>query len=143
MLGDRQPGEADAGATRVTAWASPPLAQLVAKMNGESNNHFAELLFRNAARSTGNVGSAAVANESLQTFLLDRVGVSPEAVFAADGSGLSTLDRVTPRSMVALLGYTAMAPWGAVLQASLPVAGQTETLKSRMRRTAAASSAVS
>jgi len=130
-------GEAPASAQKVTAWASPPLAQLVATMNGESNNHFAELLFRNAARSTGNVGSAAVANESLRTFLTDRVGVSSEEVFAADGSGLSTLDRVTPRSMVALLGYTAMAPWGAVLQASLPVAGMTETLKTRMRRTAA------
>lgn len=130
-------GEAPASAQKVTAWASPPLAQLVATMNGESNNHFAELLFKNTARSTGNIGSAAVANESLQTFLADRVGVSPEAVYAADGSGLSTLDRVTPRSMVALLGFSAMAPWGAVLQASLPVAGQTETLKTRMRRTAA------
>ena len=130
-------GEAPASAQRVTAWASPPLAQLVATMNGESNNHFAELIFKNTARSTGNVGSAAVANESLRTFLSDRVGVSPEGVFAADGSGLSTLDRVTPRSMVALLGYTAMAPWGAVLQASLPVAGRTETLRTRMRRTPA------
>lgn len=132
-------GAAPAAAQRVTAWASPPLAQLVATMNGESNNHFAELLFRNAARGNGNgnVGSAAVANESLRTFLTDRVGVASEDIFAADGSGLSTLDRVTPRSMVALLGYTAMAPWGAVLQASLPVAGMTETLKSRMRSTAA------
>jgi D-alanyl-D-alanine carboxypeptidase/D-alanyl-D-alanine-endopeptidase (penicillin-binding protein 4) len=130
-------GEAPASAQKVTAWASPPLAQLVATMNGESNNHFAELLFRNAARSGGNVGSAAVANESLRTFLADRVGVASEDIFAADGSGLSTLDRVTPRSMVALLGYTAMAPWGAVLQASLPVAGMTETLRTRMRRTAA------
>ena len=130
-------GAAPASAQTVTAWASPPLAQLVATMNGESNNHFAELLFRNAARTDGNVGSAAVANESLRTFLVDRVGVSPDAVFAADGSGLSTLDRVTPRSMVALLGYTAMAPWGAVLQASLPVAGRTETLRTRMRATAA------
>lgn len=130
-------GQAPASAQKVTAWASPPLAQLVATMNGESNNHFAELIFRNAARTDGNVGSAAVANESLRTFLSDRVGVSPDAVFAADGSGLSTLDRVTPRSMVALLGYTAMAPWGAVLQASLPVAGRTETLRTRMRATAA------
>jgi len=130
-------GAAPASSQRVTAWASPPLAQLVATMNGESNNHFAELIFKNTARSTGNIGSAEIANESLRTFLSDRVGVSPDAVFAADGSGLSTLDRVTPRSMVALLGYTAMAPWGAVLQASLPVAGATETLRTRMRNTAA------
>jgi D-alanyl-D-alanine carboxypeptidase/D-alanyl-D-alanine-endopeptidase (penicillin-binding protein 4) len=125
-------------AFRVTAWGSPPLAQLVATMNGESNNHFAELLFRNTARSTGGVGSADVANESLRAFMADRVGVERNAVFAADGSGLSTLDRVTPQSMVALLSYAAAAPWGLVFQSTLPVAGRSETLRTRMRRTAAA-----
>lgn len=124
-------------ALRLSAWASPPLAQLVATMNGESNNHFAELLFRNAARVEGGVGSADVANESLRTFLSERVGVTADAVHAADGSGLSTLDRVTARSMVQLLGYAESAPWGPVLKASLPVAGMTETLKTRMRATEA------
>lgn len=130
-------GEAAANSVRVTTWASPPLAQLVATMNGESNNHFAELLFRNAARTGGSIGSAHIANESLRTFLTDRVGADPASVYAADGSGLSTLDRVTPRSMVQLLSYTASAPWGQVLETSLPVAGRTETLRSRMRSTPA------
>ena len=135
--GDVRVGAATPGAQRITAWASPTLGQLVTKMNGESNNHFAELLFRNAARAGGAVGSAQIANESLRTFLSDRVGVDPAAVYAADGSGLSTLDRVTPRSMVLLLAYSAKAPWGDVLRASLPVAGRTETLRGRMRYTAA------
>ncbi len=130
-------GESASNSVRVTTWSSPPLAQLVATMNGESNNHFAELLFRNASRTGGSVGSAHVANESLRTFLTNRVGADPGSVFAADGSGLSTLDRVTPRSMVQLLGYTASAPWGDVLQSSLPHAGRTETLRSRMRGTPA------
>lgn len=130
-------GEAAGNAVRVTTWASPPLAQLIATMNGESNNHFAELLFRNASRTETSVGSAHIANESLRTFLTDRVGADPAAVYAADGSGLSTLDRVTARSMVQLLGYTAAAPWGEVLRSSLPLAGRTETLRRRMRSTAA------
>jgi D-alanyl-D-alanine carboxypeptidase/D-alanyl-D-alanine-endopeptidase (penicillin-binding protein 4) len=128
---------APANAERLTAWASPPLAQLVVTMNGESNNHFAELLFRNAARSVRGVGSAEAANEVLRSFLAERVGVRRDAVYAADGSGLSTLDRVTARSMVQLLGYAQSAPWGEVFQATLPVAGRTETLRTRMRRTAA------
>jgi D-alanyl-D-alanine carboxypeptidase/D-alanyl-D-alanine-endopeptidase (penicillin-binding protein 4) len=66
-----------------------------------------------------------------------RVGTSPDAVFAADGSGLSTLDRVTPQSMVQLLGYSRNAPWGEVFAATLPVAGRTETLRGRMRNTPA------
>lgn len=129
---------APATAQRLTAWASPPLAQLVVTMNGESNNHFAELLFRNAARSVSGVGSAEAANQALRSFLSERVGVRPDAVFAADGSGLSTLDRVTARSMVQLLAYAGSAPWGQVFQATLPVAGRTETLRTRMRRTLAA-----
>lgn len=137
VTGRVRSGPAADNAVPVTAWASPPLAQLVAKMNGESNNHFAELLFRNAARQDGAVGSAHIANESLRTFLSDRVGVTPGSVYAADGSGLSTLDRVTPRSMVQLLGYSAAAPWGEVLKGSLPVAGRTETLRTRMRATPA------
>jgi D-alanyl-D-alanine carboxypeptidase/D-alanyl-D-alanine-endopeptidase (penicillin-binding protein 4) len=121
----------------LTAWASPPLAQLLVTMNGESNNHFAELLFRNASRSGGASGSAAASNASLRTFLTTRVGADPDAVYAADGSGLSTLDRVTARSMVQLLGYARTAPWGQVFAATLPVAGRTETLRGRMRRTPA------
>lgn len=128
---------APATAERLTAWGSAPLAQLLVTMNGESNNHFAELLFRNAARSEGGPGSAAAANASLQQFLTSRVGTAPDAVYAADGSGLSTLDRVTARSMVQLLAYAERAPWAQVFQATLPVAGRTETLRTRMRRTAA------
>ncbi len=136
--GETRAATAPATAQRLTAWASPPLAQLVVTMNGESNNHFAELLFRNAARSVSGVGSAEAANEALRQFLSDRVGVRRDAVYAADGSGLSTLDRVTARSMVQLLSYAGSAPWGQVFEATLPVAGRTETLRTRMRRTAAA-----
>lgn len=136
--GETRAAAAPASAQRLTAWASPPLAQLVVTMNGESNNHFAELLFRNAARSVSGIGSAEAANEALRQFLSDRVGVRRDAVYAADGSGLSTLDRVTARSMVQLLSYAGAAPWGQVFEATLPVAGRTETLKTRMRRTPAA-----
>lgn len=126
-------------AAPLTAWRSPPLAQLLVTMNGESNNHFAELLFRNASRADGGTGagSASASNAALRAFLTSRVGTSPDAVFAADGSGLSTLDRVTPRSMVQLLGYARTAPWGQVFAATLPVAGRTETLRGRMRGTPA------
>jgi len=137
VTGATRMGRAPSTAHSVASWDSPPVAALVATMNGESNNHFAELLFRNTARSSGAIGSAMIANESLRTFLSERVGIPRRAVFAADGSGLSTLDRVTPRSMIQLLDYSRSASWGPVMQASLPVAGRTETLRNRMRGTAA------
>ena len=58
-------------------------------------------------------------------------------MYAADGSGLSVLDRVSPRAMVALLSYAHNAPWGPTFHASLPVAGESELLRHRMRATPA------
>jgi D-alanyl-D-alanine carboxypeptidase/D-alanyl-D-alanine-endopeptidase (penicillin-binding protein 4) len=125
------------GATRVAGLPSRTLADLITQMNGESNNHFAELLFRNVAASTGTIGSADTGNAILHSFLSDKVRTPVSNIFVADGSGLSTLDRVTPRALVSVLEYSSKAPWASVFQSSLPVAGRTETLRGRMRGTPA------
>ncbi|MGQ0540010.1 MAG: D-alanyl-D-alanine carboxypeptidase/D-alanyl-D-alanine endopeptidase [Gemmatimonadaceae bacterium] len=122
----------------VATVASLPLAQLAAIMNGESVNHFAELLYHNAARSGDVAGSLDRANFALDSLLTFGAGVAPGAVAAADGSGLSTLDRITPRSLAQLLGYAHRATWAADFHASLPVAGRTDLLRRRMRQTPAA-----
>jgi D-alanyl-D-alanine carboxypeptidase/D-alanyl-D-alanine-endopeptidase (penicillin-binding protein 4) len=127
------------GALRVTSLPSPPLSELASIMNRESVNHYAELIFRNAAReaSPERVGSATMGNALLRDFMELRVGASPKDVFAADGSGLSTLDRVTARSLVKLLSYAHHAPWSRQFHESLPIAGRQETLRLRMRSTPA------
>jgi D-alanyl-D-alanine carboxypeptidase/D-alanyl-D-alanine-endopeptidase (penicillin-binding protein 4) len=132
-------GRASAGAVRVTSLQSQPLGQLAALMNRESINHYAELLFRDVAHdaSPSHVGSAEAGNALLRQFLSARVGVDTGAVYAADGSGLSTLDRITARSMVKLLAYAHRSPWGADFHASLPVAGESELLRHRMKYTPA------
>lgn len=128
-----------ANATLVSSLPSPPLARLVSAMNRESINHYAELLWRDAARGAdrASIGSAENANASLQNFLVKQVGASPDAVTATDGSGLSVLDRVTPRSLVQLLDHAHHAAWGSAFHASLPVAGESELLRRRMRTTPA------
>lgn len=127
------------GALKVTSLPSPPLAELAGVMNRESINHYAELIFRNAARvaSPAGVGSASMGNALLRDFMQIRVGATPQDVYAADGSGLSTLDRVTARSLVQLLSYAHRAPWSREFHESLPVAGREETLRLRMRGTPA------
>lgn len=126
-------------ASLVTSLPSPPLARLVSVMNRESINHYAEQLWRNAARGAdrGTVGSAETAAKTLQDFLTRQAGVRSDAVTATDGSGLSVLDRVTPRSLVQLLDHAHRAPWGSAFHASLPVAGESELLRNRMRATPA------
>nr|MCU0648363.1 D-alanyl-D-alanine carboxypeptidase/D-alanyl-D-alanine-endopeptidase [Gemmatimonadaceae bacterium] len=137
--GDVRTGAAPGAASPITGLSSPRVAQLVSVMNRESINHYAELLYRNAARGRERqgVGSADAAFSELQRFLRDRVRGDAGAVYATDGSGLSTLDRVTPRAMVQLLDYANRAPWAGAFHASLPVAGESDLLRHRMRYTAA------
>ena len=97
------------------------------------------MLWRDAARGPKRtlVGSAQTADSTLQQFLTKQVGIQPGAVVATDGSGLSVLDRVTPRAMVQLLSHAHNAPWASAFHASLPVAGESELLRHRMKFTPA------
>jgi D-alanyl-D-alanine carboxypeptidase/D-alanyl-D-alanine-endopeptidase (penicillin-binding protein 4) len=124
-------GIAPSGATTVASVVSPPLGQIVGEMNRESINIVAELLFRSAAVTPLLPGSAESGLTALRAFLLDKVHARADLVAVSDGSGLSELDRVTPRSMVELLGYAHASPWSAVFHASLPVEGESGTLKRR------------
>ena len=128
-----------ADAVRIGDLPSPPLGRVLSVMNRESINHFAELIFRDAARhgAADSIGSAENGNALLQRFLVGKVGVDSNAVMAADGSGLSVLDRVTPRALVQLLAYSHRATWSDAFHASLPVAGESELLARRMRSTPA------
>jgi serine-type D-Ala-D-Ala carboxypeptidase/endopeptidase (penicillin-binding protein 4) len=124
---------------RVASLRSPPLASMIAAMNRESINHYAELLFRDAARGLkrDTVGSVKAAGSLMDAFFATKVGADTTRLVFADGSGLSTLDRVTPRAQVQLLGYAHRADWGPWLHSSLPVAGDSELLRRRMRNTPA------
>ena len=128
-----------ASAVKITGLPSPSIGQMLDVMNGESINHYAELLFRDAGRhaSPSAVGSVESANKLLQSFMTTKVGAAPNAVFAADGSGLSVLDKITPRALVQLLSYADSAPWKDAFHTSLPIAGRSELLRHRMRATPA------
>jgi len=130
-------GSTPRSATQIAQVRSLPLAHLVSYMNRESINHFAELLFRDAAREDGGQSSARSAQEALRGFLSQRAGARPTDVRVSDGSGLSEADSLTARAMVQLLSYAHRAPWGSVFHASMPVAGESELMRRRMRSTPA------
>jgi D-alanyl-D-alanine carboxypeptidase/D-alanyl-D-alanine-endopeptidase (penicillin-binding protein 4) len=125
------------GADAVAEVRSLPLANIVSYMNRESINHFAELLYRAAAREKDRAGSAEAAQETLRDFLATKASVRAADVRVADGSGLSEADSLTARGMVQLLSYAHRAPWGSFFHASMPVAGESELLLRRMRATPA------
>ncbi len=128
-------GTTPSSAVKIASIQSPTLDRIISAMNRESINHFAELLLRNAARGRErNVqGSAANGRSLLRQFFATRLGADSASLEVFDGSGLSTLDRVTPRAMVQMLGYAHRADWGPWFHASLPVAGESELLRRRMK----------
>jgi serine-type D-Ala-D-Ala carboxypeptidase/endopeptidase (penicillin-binding protein 4) len=112
-----------------------PLDELVTFINHRSHNLSAELLLRSIGRVAGNAGTWASGARLVRQYLVDQVGLSPGEVLVIDGSGLSVLDRATPRSLVRLLSYMSQAPEGPQFMQSLPLVGM--GMRDRMTTTAA------
>ncbi len=107
---------------------SPPLAQIISVLNKESNNFYAEQVFRTMA-----YGGSAAGGERRVKALLARAGVSDPSISIRDGSGLSRKDLITPRAMVELLHYMATHPQREPFISSLAQGGEVRsTLRGRL-----------
>jgi D-alanyl-D-alanine carboxypeptidase/D-alanyl-D-alanine-endopeptidase (penicillin-binding protein 4) len=124
-------GRAPRSATRVAADHSAKLALIVEHMNHVSDNFVAEMLLKELGATTGRGSTRAGARVVRRTLV--EAGVPVEGLRVADGSGLSRLDRVTPRTLVGLLQAGLTHPgFGRAFVSSLPVAGISGTLKNRL-----------
>ncbi|MEG4226628.1 D-alanyl-D-alanine carboxypeptidase/D-alanyl-D-alanine-endopeptidase [Microcoleus sp. N9_B2] len=128
---------------------SPPLAELVRETNRESNNLYAEVLLRLLGKVTDKIplpptltGKMPVPQEDtgesglkeLKT-VLTQLGVNPNSYRLADGSGLSRHNLITPEALVETLRFMANSPAASIYRASLPIAGESGTLKNRFNIT--------
>jgi PBP4 family serine-type D-alanyl-D-alanine carboxypeptidase len=113
---------------------SEPLATIVVAMNRESDNFVAEMLLKELGAAMRGRGST-VAGATVVKQAFEDAGVPVAGVRVVDGSGLSGHDRLTARSLVALLQEAHRDP---VIRdhflASLPVAGVSGTLRDRLQR---------
>jgi D-alanyl-D-alanine carboxypeptidase/D-alanyl-D-alanine-endopeptidase (penicillin-binding protein 4) len=116
---------------------SVPLGDSVKLINKISQNLHTEMLLRTVARQNGIWATPEDLSKVPEDFYA-AAGLAPGDVVQSDASGLSRHDLVTPRAIVALLGYAQKQPWFAPYYASLPVAGQDGTLEDRMKNTLAA-----
>ena len=112
-----------------------PLIDDVRLTNKVSQNLHAELFLRRVALATAGTGSVADGRAAVRA-MLDRAGVDPLSYDFADGSGMSTYNRISPRAAIGLLRWTQTQPWGAAWRATLPVGGRDGTLKRRFAGTA-------
>jgi D-alanyl-D-alanine carboxypeptidase/D-alanyl-D-alanine-endopeptidase (penicillin-binding protein 4) len=121
--------------TELASIPSLPLSELVRVVNKESQNLHAELLLRLLGRERGpqdlphdEAGLAVVSG------FLERVGAAASGMRLRDGSGLSRLDRMTPRMLEGVLRAMDSHPSGSFFWGSLSEAGVDGTLRYRLRR---------
>lgn len=112
---------------------SGPLESIVRFMDLHSDNFTAEELLKLlGASAEGRGTTAAGAHAVLAT--LKAAGIPTAGVRLADGSGLSSLDRLTVGTLVSLLRAAAQDPSVEhELVHALPVSGVSGTLRDRMR----------
>ncbi len=128
---DARQGPAAAGSDELVAsHVSPPLAKILVPLLRDSNNLYAEQVWRWAARVRTGDGSTAAAERHAKAVLAE-LGVDPRGMVLADGSGLSRRNLVQPRQLAGLLLAMHRASHRDAFVAGLPVAGASGTLRSR------------
>ncbi len=112
-----------------------PLAKLIEAINHESDNYYAEQLFKMIGGYLSSFRfhtNAAKARLYLQQFLSSNDIVCSQCQFR-DGSGLSRRNQLAARAVTDLLATIPQKPYADLFIRSLSVAGRIGTLRKRLR----------
>jgi D-alanyl-D-alanine carboxypeptidase/D-alanyl-D-alanine-endopeptidase (penicillin-binding protein 4) len=136
LTGQMRLGEAGPYARVWAERESEPLALSIRDVNKFSNNVMAKMLFLNLGASRyGAPATWEKGQASIVSWLADKGLALPELVIE-NGSGLSRIERISPRSVSRLLDWAARQPLYYEFAASLPALGQEGTQKRRLTGTA-------
>jgi D-alanyl-D-alanine carboxypeptidase/D-alanyl-D-alanine-endopeptidase (penicillin-binding protein 4) len=131
-------GRADEGALPLASTLSRPLHDILRFMNRESDNFTSELILKQLGTLEGGRGTTARGAQVVRRALAD-AGVPLAGVRIADGSGLSSRNRLTASALIAMLRTAwSDAELRPAFVRSLAVAGRNGTLEHRMQRRPAA-----
>ncbi|HEY1318258.1 MAG TPA: D-alanyl-D-alanine carboxypeptidase [Gaiella sp.] len=111
---------------------SSRLASIVREMDRDSDNFVAEMLLKHLGTLDGRVGTTA---RGARVVLAEMraAGIPVQGVRIADGSGLSSLDRLTPAALAGVIRAGIQDPRiGQAFVESFAVAGRSGTLDSRL-----------
>ena len=122
--------------TPIYSHRSIPLKKIIKELNKNSNNFYAEQLLKTMGLEIFNYGTSANGARACKG-IFNTMGVNPDNMVMADGSGLSRLDLVTPKQIVNLLSFMYKSDEFQNFYGSLPIAGIDGTLINRMKKTAA------
>ncbi|WP_375446357.1 D-alanyl-D-alanine carboxypeptidase/D-alanyl-D-alanine-endopeptidase [uncultured Fibrella sp.] len=135
---DMPGGSRPAVRTEIARYVSPPLSDLVRETNFQSINLYAEALMRSAARQIRQAPTNWPESISAVTGFWKGKGIDLAGFRPRDGSGLSTSGALTANNLTSIL--SAMTREGAypAFYASIPVVGQTGTVRGLAKGTKAA-----
>jgi len=129
---------APAGARRIAAHESRPLAEVIRDINKFSNNVMARQLFLSiGAESSKQPASMERAQRAVGDWLVGR-GLDRSEFVLDNGAGLSRIERLTSAGLARLLVAAFESPLMPELMSSLPIVGVDGTMR---KRTGAAGSA--
>ena len=118
---------------------SIPLWVMVEKLNHESDNFFAEHVWKAAAAKALGEGSYERGGAAAALHFAKVAGIPLGQLYQFDGSGLSEFNRTSPNAMVRTLIYAHRAPFSDRFHRSLAVAASGQgTLRNLFRGTSAA-----
>jgi D-alanyl-D-alanine carboxypeptidase/D-alanyl-D-alanine-endopeptidase (penicillin-binding protein 4) len=118
----------------LTYYESPPLSQLIEVVNRNSQNLFAEQIFKTLGKHAADEGSFGAGARAVQQYMAS-LGVDCRGLSLVDGSGLSHLNRVTPAQLAAVLLAVDRTPDGPLFRETLPQGGQNGSLRKRFQDT--------
>jgi D-alanyl-D-alanine carboxypeptidase/D-alanyl-D-alanine-endopeptidase (penicillin-binding protein 4) len=121
-----------AGGKLLAATVSKPLDEILHSVDADSDNFSAELLLKELGAVAG-AGGTTADGAAVVTDVLRQNGVPLAGVRIVDGSGLSSLDRLTPQAIVGILRqcWSDGALHSTLVQA-MAVAGMSGTLEHRL-----------
>jgi D-alanyl-D-alanine carboxypeptidase/D-alanyl-D-alanine-endopeptidase (penicillin-binding protein 4) len=111
---------------RIAIIESPPLFQLLTVMLKNSQNLYAEMLFKSTT------GTYPGAEDVEREFLAQQVSIDRSQSRFVDGSGLAPDDLVTPSAIVSLLRWMNAPPRRGVFWSILATPGEEGTLRRRL-----------
>ncbi len=115
-------------------WNSRPLAEVIRYVNKFSNNVMTrQILMTLGAEMIGEPGTVAGGIQAIQQYL-DKNGISSAPLVLENGSGLSRIERVTPKLMTAALLRANANPFMPEFIASLSIIGMDGTARNRLKR---------
>jgi D-alanyl-D-alanine carboxypeptidase/D-alanyl-D-alanine-endopeptidase (penicillin-binding protein 4) len=126
---------ANEGAEPLLSFDSPPLVEIIARVNKHSNNVMArQVLYTLAAEQFGAPGTESGGRKVIEAWLEDK-GLQTGAINLENGAGLSREARITPKALASLLMFAWKQPYMPEFLASMSLSGLDGTLRRRFRNT--------